>query len=339
MTTSVQNGNLIISYNGTKIGQYRVTAKSVQVSEVADVVYSGIAYTPKPVVSIDGVTLTEGIDYTLTYANNINAGSASIIISGKGKYLGNKTVNFRIQPRSLTGGKITTALTNTYTGSGIKPAISVTNANGTKVAASDYTITYKNNLNVGTATLTITGKKNYCDTLTATFKIVKRKISDCTVAKVSNQAYTGKTLKPLLSIKIGSKTLVNNKDYKLKYYSNKKPGQAKIVITGIGSNLTGTRTVYFNIVPKQVSKISVSSYRRKVVVKWGKSSYADGYTVFYSKSKKGTYKSWKTTAKKSMTKSGLTKGKVYYVMVRPYKTIKGKKEYGKYNEIVRIVVK
>lgn len=339
VTSSTQSGKLVISYNGAEIGRYSATAKGVQVGTIPSVTYTGKAHTPKPQVKVDNTILIEGKDYTLSYKNNINAGTGSIIITGKGTYLGKKTVPFIITPQSLAGAKIAPVATMTYTGSGIKPSVSVTTAQGVKIPASNYTISGKNNVNVGTATVILTGKNNYSGTISTSFKIKKRKISLCTIAAISNQSYTGKSIKPSLKIKSGSKTLVQNVDYKVKYSNNKKPGKAKVVITGIGANLTGTKTVYFKIVPKQVKTITASSSSRKVVVKWSKASYASGYKVYYSTSKNGTYKSWGTTTKRSITKTKLKKGKVYYVKVRPYKIVDGKKQYGKYSKVVRIVVK
>ncbi len=339
VTTATQGGKLVISYKGAVIGSYIANVKTVQVSPIADGIYNGKVHTPKPVIKIDGVALIEGTDYTLSYANNVNAGTGSVIISGKGKYLGKKIVKFNIKPLSLVGGKIVAVAARSYTGSRIVPTLIVTSASGVKIHVGDYTITGKDNVNVGTATVMVTGKRNTFGTLTTRFQIIKRNISTCTVAKISNQSYSGKTKKPSLTIKSGTKTLVNNVDYKVKYTSNIKPGQAKIVITGIGANLTGTKTVYFNIVPKKVSGFKASSYSRKIVVRWSKSSYASGYNVYYSTSKSGTYKSWGRTTAKSFTKTGLKRGKVYYLKVRPYKTIKGKRQYGTESKIIRIVVK
>ena len=339
VTTATQDGKLVISYHGAVIGSYTANVKSVQVSPIADVIYRGEVHTPKPVIKIDGITLIEGTDYTLSYTNNVNAGTGSVIISGKGKYLGKKTVKFTIKPLSLAGGKIKAVAAKTYSGRGIIPSLHITSASGVKINAVDYTITVKNNVNVGTATVIVTGKSNTFGTLTTRFQIKKRNISTCTVKKISNQNYSGKTKKPSLTIKCGTKTLVNNVDYKVKYTSNIKPGQAKIVITGIGANLTGTKTVYFNIVPKKVSGFKASSYSRKIVIRWSKSSYASGYNVYYSTSKSRAYKSWGSTTANSITKTGLKRGKVYYLKVRPYKTIHGKRQYGMESKIIRIVVK
>lgn len=58
--------------------------------------YTGKAITPKPKLSYSGSTLIKGPDYTLSYKNNIKKGTATILIKGKGKYTGSKTVTFKI---------------------------------------------------------------------------------------------------------------------------------------------------------------------------------------------------------------------------------------------------
>ncbi|MDO4404908.1 MAG: hypothetical protein Q4C09_07710 [Atopobiaceae bacterium] len=58
--------------------------------------YTGSVVTPRPVVTIYGTKLTEGSDYTLSYRNNVNKGTATVTITGKGRVNGTKTLNFSI---------------------------------------------------------------------------------------------------------------------------------------------------------------------------------------------------------------------------------------------------
>ncbi len=339
VAAAVRDGKLEVSYNGAMIGSYSVSIKKPQVEPIAPLSYTGGEQKPKPQVTLDGGILVEGVDYTLSYKNNVNAGTGYVILTGIGKYMGTKRIPFTIQPFNLQNSIIAKVGTKTYTGSKITPSLIMVNSAGAIIENNNYSIVYKNNVNVGVATVTVSGMNNYTGTLTTTFNIAKRKISTCTVDKISNQSYTGKFITPKLSIKSGSKVLVRNKDYRVKYTSNVRPGKAKIVITGMGANLTGTKTIYFNIVPKKVTTIKASSNSRRVVVKWGKSAYASGYTVFYSNSKNGTYKSWGNTTKTALTKTKLTRGKALYIQVRPYKLMGGKKYYGSTGKIIRIVVK
>ena len=71
---------------------------SAAVSGIVDKVYNGSAQTQKPVVKLGSTTLTEGTDYTVTYSNNTDAGTATVTITGKGNYQGTKKVTFKILP-------------------------------------------------------------------------------------------------------------------------------------------------------------------------------------------------------------------------------------------------
>ena len=76
-----------------------VVAKSISgatVSAIAKRTYSGKAFTPSPTVKYGTTTLVKGTDYTLSYVNNIKAGTATVIIKGKGAYTGTKRITFKI---------------------------------------------------------------------------------------------------------------------------------------------------------------------------------------------------------------------------------------------------
>jgi hypothetical protein len=116
-------------------------------------------------------TLVKNVDYTLTYANNINVGKATITISGKGNYADTKDVNFSIVPKSINTVLINTIQEQTYRASAITPDVLIKDGNKTLIKDIDYTISFSNNLNVGTANITISGKGNYNDQKTMTFRI------------------------------------------------------------------------------------------------------------------------------------------------------------------------
>ena len=76
-----------------------------------------------------------------------------------------------------------------------------------------------------------------------------------------------------------------------------------------------------------------------MVVKWKKTATAKGYQVQYSTSRKFKSKKTKTTGKTSLTIKNLKKKKTYYVRVRAYKTVNGKKSYGKWSSVKKIKIK
>ena len=132
--------------------------------------YDGKAKKPGVTVKLNGKTLKNGTDYTVSYSNNTKVGTATVKITGKGNYTGSvsKTYsiknNFKkatvsgISTKAFTGKKITQSITVKYNGKTLK--------NGT-----DYTVSYSSNKNIGTATVKITGKGSYTGTITKTFKI------------------------------------------------------------------------------------------------------------------------------------------------------------------------
>ena len=73
-------------------------------ARVSDRAYTGSAQEPKPTVVAAGSVLKEGTDYTLSYSNNVNVGTASVTIKGKGNYRGSVTKNFKIYKDTFKAG-------------------------------------------------------------------------------------------------------------------------------------------------------------------------------------------------------------------------------------------
>jgi len=149
------------------------------------VVYNGSTLTPKVVIKDGSYTLKEGKDYTLSYSNNRNAGLGKIKITGKGQYNGSVQKTFVIEAAPISSVKLS-AKKYVYNGSARKPTVTVKNASESVLSANkDYTVTYRNNVKVGTATVVINGTGNYTGVLTKTFTIIPKKpvISSVTAGK------------------------------------------------------------------------------------------------------------------------------------------------------------
>ena len=108
----------------------------------------------------DGTTeLTKDTHYTVAYSNNVNAGTATVFVSGKADTtyadrLG--SASFTITPKSVTTPTIKLERTSYgYTGKEIKPAVTVYDGS-TLIPATEYTVSYSNNINAGTGYATIT---------------------------------------------------------------------------------------------------------------------------------------------------------------------------------------
>ena len=133
--------------------------------------FTGSALKPRPAVTYNGATLREGTDYTVgPYYDNVNAGTGWVLITGVGEYAGKTAGSFSIAPASIAGASVFAAA-QTYTGSALRPAVSVKAGGRTLSQGRDYDVSYANNTNPGTATVTVTGKGNYTGRATGSFKI------------------------------------------------------------------------------------------------------------------------------------------------------------------------
>lgn len=141
----------------------------------------------------------------------------------------------------------------TYTGQPIQQkAMKVKLGRQTLAAGTDYEVVYENNINAGTAVLTIIGKGNYSGIFTVEFEILPALIEDEDVSLSGDMKYTGSEIQPETSVVVNGRTLNAGEDYTLVFEDNLNAGQAKAVITGMG-NYTGTVEKKFIIQPADLS--------------------------------------------------------------------------------------
>ena len=305
------------------------------VAAIADQEYTGDQVRPTvTVTSADKKTLKEGTDYTVTYNNNVLVGTATVTLTGIGDYAGTITAAFDIVGISINDATVTVANQQTYTGSALTPAVTV-KVDGKELTTADYDVVYSSNTNVGTATVTITGKGNYAGTATAKFEIVKANIQNASVTGVADRYYTGKARTQTdLRVYIAGKAL-SKSDYKVAYKNNKNVGKATLTITGQG-NYTGTITKTFIVKPRKVANVKVTKGKKRVTVRYKKQNGAR-YQIYY-KTAGSKAKTVKTTAVKRTIKK-LKSGKTYTIKVRAYKKIGSKTYYGKYSTAKKVRVR
>ena len=128
--------------------------------------YDGTEQKPKvtKVMLSDGfTTLTQNVSYSVSYENNIHAGTAKVIITGIGIYEGTAETTFTINPKAFFGTDLKIEIVGNpdespyeYTGAEICPEIVVKDGDQT-IPESQYTVSYKNNVNPGTAIICIKG--------------------------------------------------------------------------------------------------------------------------------------------------------------------------------------
>jgi hypothetical protein len=334
------------NYKGTAKKQYSIITKGAAGFTVDELTvpltYTGMPLTPTVTVKKAGTTtvLTLGTDYEVAYTDNINVGTATATVTGKGNYSGTRSVNFTINPKPLTDGMVALSSTSfIYSGSEQKPVVSVTDTDnnmpltqntdytvtypadaisqGTKtvtirgignytgeitkdytigllslndasvtlneltsyiydgnekkptvkevkvgtlvIPTTGYTVAYPDDvINIGTKTMTITGKGNYTGATTASYTITPKTVNkEMILLSNENLIYTGSIIKPTVTVKDGSKTLIENTDYTLTNEGGKEVGTYSLTITGKG-NYTGTASRTFNIITKGASVFSVS---------------------------------------------------------------------------------
>ena len=274
--TVVLTGTGKILEDGTAIGQYfgekritfkiKGTALSANMVSWADgsknvsIVYNGEEQKPRVRVSLqkkvkdeNGKTVTQTTylreydeyaqygDYKVSYLKNVDAGTATVVITGAGGYTGTVKKTFKITQADLaaegTEAKIGVADSIPFVKNGAKPAIVVTAkmANGNTVTlkeGKDYTVTYANNKSVSEGKnltekklplITVKGKGNFKGSIKQTFTITNKSLADkvnpitVTVADVPANKNKGKFVsKPVVTDETGTK-LKEKTDYTLSY--------------------------------------------------------------------------------------------------------------------------
>lgn len=136
----------------------------------------------------------------------------------------------------------------TYGGNEKKPSVTVKCNGKTLTKGVDYTVSYQNNKRIGTASVKISGKNNYCGTKTVYFKINAVSMTKCSVSKTAYKyyKYNGEAVTPAIRVKYSGKRLVKNRDYTISYRNNLYKGTGTVVITGTGV-YSGTVTRSFKI--------------------------------------------------------------------------------------------
>ena len=248
------------NYTGSKEISFKIKQRGmdkVTLSDIADQEYSGTALTPDFVVSDGDLTLKKNTDYTVEYQDNVNAGTATVTVKGKGNYTGSKKVTFKINEKDINKAVITDVDDQIFSGETITPEVVIKDGKETLKEGRDYTVSYKDNLNIGTATITVKGKGNYTGSKKLSFKIGAKHIKEVSVSDIADQIFSGEAFTPEVVVTDGNKTLVKDQDYFVSYYDNENAGTAKVIITGTG-NYVGEKEASFIIQAKAMDSVMLS---------------------------------------------------------------------------------
>lgn len=293
--------------------------------------YDGTAKTPVVYVKNGNQMLKENVDYTVTYSDNTNAGTAIATLTGKGSYSGKVIKNFTIlkaaQNITITPGTIKMAERGVQQLTAYGKGTVSYRSDNEAVATVDNSGVISG-IGFGTATITaaFAGNSNYLAGSRSVPVAVLKNISDCKVNLSSGKvSYNGKRQVPTAVVKNKGRVLLEGHDYVITYKNNQKIGTALAMIEGRGDYL-GTISKAFKIIPKQAEIKKTVNTAKGVALQWKKVPQASGY-IIYRNGKKiktvadGKLLNWTDTGAKG-------DGKKHKYKICAYKIVEGKKYIG-----------
>ena len=245
------------NFTGTASADWWINAASLEDAKVTlnptEYTYDGTAKTPEAKVEKFGKVLQLNTDYTVSYKNNVNAGTATATITGKGNYEKTIDAQFVIKKAeldavTLKNSKLTYILNTEQT----VEIASVTTKNGLTVTADNYTVSGNKGTDAKSYTLTVTAKENtnYTGSATAEWEIQKKSAKDFTVELDQKEfQYDGTAKEPGVTVKDGENVLTLGTHYTLEFKDNVQAGinTAKVIVTGIGNYTDKKEDVTFSI--------------------------------------------------------------------------------------------
>ena len=314
---------------------YTVTAGT----EVASVAADGTVTILKSGTATITATAEETLDVagaTASYTLTVNKADPTVTApTAKEDLIANGSAQELIVAGTVVGGEMQYALGADAT---TAPAAGWNTAIPTGTAAGTYYAWYK-----------VVGDENHKDTIPACVTVTIAEApqkTDIGKAKISaeDQEYTGKEIKPKLTVKLNGKKLKEKKDYIASFKFNKDIGKATVTITGTG-DYTGTATGSFLIIPKKVASPKLTAEKGKkdaLTLTWKAGKGIDGYEIEYGLKKdfKGAKKIKLKGAKNDEYEiKKLTAKKTYYVRIRAWKKSKGKMYYSAWSKALSKKVK
>lgn len=331
---------------------------SLNVEEVP-LAFNGKEQTVPFTVKDGDIQLEENVDFTVAYKDNIDAGTATLIVTGIGSYEGELTAKFQIGTVDITSDVVTKDYSNVsvqyeYKKMEIQPIVKMKQGDYNLSSMKDFEVEYVNNMNPGTAKITLRGIGNYTGTITKEFTINKRKMANASV----KTKFENNQLVVTVNVPDNGRTLESNIDYTYTAVTD-ATGKITITITGIGSNCEGTIVKVIEAadnpnrpvptttaapkkvtVKKAVIKKAVNKKGKKVKLSWKKVSGASGYNVRYALSKKKLKKAKIKKIKKNKVSYIIKKlkQKKYFIQVRAYKVVDKKTYYGAWSKVKTVKV-
>ena len=293
--------------------------------------------------------------YDVAYENNVNAGNAEIIVTGKEEkgYTGELHYTFKIEKASIKNTAVRLRVSNfMYNGSEQKPEVVVALSGKKLVKGEDYEVQYVNNVEVGKATIWVKGIGNCtgskktefiiypsATTLSAAtaynqIKLSWSKVPGATGYKIYKSTSENSGYSLLKDVTSGSTVTYTDKSvtFGTTYYY-KILSYVKLNGTIVDGTYSNVKSIQVLPATPVISKVSRSS-ATALTVTWGQVGGASGYVIYRSDSENGTYSKIGTASGGSTvtyTDSNCTCGKTYYYKVRAYRTVSSKNYYSAYS--------
>ncbi len=230
--------------------------------------YDGNAKEPTVTnVTADGSNLDPS-DYTISYEDNVDAGTAKVIITAvSGNVTGSNFITFTIGKRTLAQNDLTIddIPSVPFNASYWKPELNIKYGEVALEKGTDYTVAYTNNSNPGTATATVTLKGNYQNDgdITKNFTITKYDLSNdadyaskIQVTGYSGLVYDGKAKTPAVTVKLNGVTYANayvSRSWENNINATTENSKATLILTGAAGAFKGTKKIEVEIAPKELS--------------------------------------------------------------------------------------
>lgn len=270
-TSKGENDSLVkLGWHGEGIGWYgideskhrTVDVSNCDVEQISDQTYSGSPLEPTVEVSYKGKKLALGVDYDVSYSDNIDAGTAEIHVTGKGGFSGDKRVTFKILPAPLA--VTTPSQKKVYDGTPLQSTGQATlkglvgsesatvKVTGSQTDAGSSSNTYQ--IVFGTAKAS-----NYkiVDENLGTLTVTPAEISAAEISDIPAQVYSSEEITPSASVSMGGKPLEVGKDYSCTYENNVNAGTGKLVVHGMG-NYQGSAEKRFSIQPADLYQLETA---------------------------------------------------------------------------------
>ncbi len=288
------------NYEGTVNKTFFITPKTLTGDMVtlsaSSFTYNGVQQ--RPVVTVSDHDFMTSNDYYITNEGGVNIGSYNVIITGKSNYTGTVTKQFSITPLSLNDANIVLyeMVSNIYDGKPKNPGVREVTVGTLVVPTTGYTTSVSPNINVGTVTVTVTGKDNFTGSAETAFVIMPKPLTSSMMTLTPTVFnYNGTVQKPSVTVKDGKVILTEDTDYTLTNEGGKEAGTYEVTVKGIG-NYTDEATQSFIIVSSGANTFLVTletseytfdgtAHKPAVTVTMEERTLSEGtdYTLTYSK--------------------------------------------------------